>query len=58
MKLFEGYLKTFDSDTTMEGSVLIFRNRTEEEKSVQEPHRDIGKHVYVSDSGYCYEKDV
>ena len=55
MKLFEEYLKTFDSDSPMEGSVSIFRKRTEEEKTVRE------KEPYYGDlcgKGICLESGV
>ncbi len=55
MKLFEEYLKTPDSDTPMEGSVSIFRKRTEEGKSVREKEPYYGD---LCEKGICFESGV
>ncbi len=60
MRLLEEYLKTFDSSTLMEGleSISLFTGRTREDRSYQETVCDSGEHIFVSDSGYCYEKNA
>jgi hypothetical protein len=55
MKLFEEYLKTFDSESPMEGSVSIFRKKTEEKKSVREKEPYYGG---LCEKGICFESGV
>jgi hypothetical protein len=55
MKVFEEYLRTFDSDTLMEGSVSIFRKRTGEGKSVREKEPYYGD---LCEKGICFESGV
>ncbi len=55
MKLFEDYLKTFDIDTPMEGSVSIFRKRTDEDKPVREKEPYYGD---LCDNGICFDSGV
>jgi hypothetical protein len=55
MKLFEEYPKTFDSDTPMEGSVSIFRMRSQEEKPVREKEPYYGD---LCEKGICFESGI
>jgi hypothetical protein len=55
MKILEEYLKTFDSDTPMEGSVSIFRTRTEGERLVREKEPYYGD---LCEKGICFESGV
>jgi hypothetical protein len=49
MKFLEEYLKTFDSDMSMEGSQPMFRKSTEQNKSI--PNSE----TYCDCGEYCLE---